>query len=679
MEAAKMSWDEADNKARFIHTSNHTTPSETVHENLVNDPPIMLHSMFEKTDSDIANGYQFLEHKFFKCDSSKLNSGDNKNISLNFICLLCPNREGKISCTKSDSLRHHILNQHETFLKEYDELCKINNKFIRPNMEAFTTEQHQQEQQYMEYNRDGIVHLTSTKGRTSLGFNFHALLEETLHTDITFHFSDGKLHLHRLVLEVASPYLKHIFQTETFHFSEQDVNISLPDFYLSDMQPILPFLYGFAQDSTEVEGELVNCLRLGCVNNGRTMKREVDHWNINIKQEYEADGSATHYNNQEEYGNTMNVDVEPSYFVPSYLDYDECNEEWQESPTIKKRKIKKAKNKLKKMKPVKIKFENTENDNTTADKSSEKKGRKLRYIQVENGWKCTICDKVLDQRHKFRHHADSCFDMDEEGFKCGACKEFFKTISHLKEHLKINEECTSKNSIPTLICEQCSKPHIFYNMRKFQAHSLRHQSVIQCEDCDARYEDYREYVKHIRMVHNDRQFPCTQCCKSFALESVLDKHVLNCHKEFSCHVCGRKYKSNPALKYHMRKHDKGPFNCPKCPRVLKSEHGLAYHMNIHNGIAAFLCNDCGRSFVTKQKMQNHVRAKHTNERPYICDQCGTGFIRSDKMLIHKRRVHTGERPYACEHCEWRGVDSSDLIHHRKKHLKAIIPQREMLS
>ena len=132
----------------------------------------------------------------------------------------------------------------------------------------------------------------------------------------------------------------------------------------------------------------------------------------------------------------------------------------------------------------------------------------------------------------------------------------------------------------------------------------------------------------------------------------------------------------------MRKHDKGPFSCPKCPRVLKSEHGLAYHMNIHNGVAAFLCPDCGRSFVTKQKMQNHVRAKHTHERPYICDQCGAGFIRSDKMLIHKRRVHTGERPYACEHCDWRGVDSSDLIHHRKKHLKqaSFLPaQREIVS
>ena len=126
----------------------------------------------------------------------------------------------------------------------------------------------------------------------------------------------------------------------------------------------------------------------------------------------------------------------------------------------------------------------------------------------------------------------------------------------------------------------------------------------------------------------------------------------------------------------MNIHDGHSFSCHMCPKVLKSKHGLAYHMNIHNSTQAFLCNDCGKSFVTKQKMQNHVRAKHTLERPYVCDTCGTGFVRSDKLLIHKRRVHTGERPYSCEHCDWKGVDSSDLIHHRKKHLKAqLTPQK----
>ena len=531
---------------------------------------------------------------------------------------------------------------------------------------------------------NGNVKLVSSKEQ-HLGFNFHSILEETLYTDVTFHFCDGKLSLHRLVLEAASPYLNYVFRSEKSSHWEQDIVVSLPDFSISDMQPILPFLYGFAQDSTEVEGELVTCLRLGKRDGLQNMKQEMNPWYVNVKQEYETEMpmSERSFRNHEEFNNTMNVDVEPSYFTSNYLDDYDCDEEWQpESSNAKKPKVKRPKRKAKKIAGIKMNSENDEGDEHF-DKL-EKKGRKPRYIEVENGWKCTICDTVLDQRHKFRHHADSCFDIDEEGFKCGACKEYFNSIPLLKEHLQSQPECSDKNVTPTLICEQCPKPHLFYNLRKFEAHSLRHQSVIQCNECDAKFDDYREYVKHIRVAHNDRQYPCTQCSKSFALESVLEKHIFNCHKEFSCHICGRKYKSNPALKYHMRKHDKGPFSCPKCPRVLKSEHGLAYHMNIHNGVAAFLCPDCGRSFVTKQKMQNHVRAKHTHERPYICDQCGAGFIRSDKMLIHKRRVHTGERPYACEHCDWRGVDSSDLIHHRKKHLKQAAsllppPQREVVS
>jgi len=73
-----------------------------------------------------------------------------------------------------------------------------------------------------------------------------------------------------------------------------------------------------------------------------------------------------------------------------------------------------------------------------------------------------------------------------------------------------------------------------------------------------------------------------------------------------------------------------------------------YHMSLHDGVADFLCDDCGKGFVTRQKLTNHRRSKHTFEKPYICDQCGQGFIRSDKLTVHKRRAHTGEKPYQVE-------------------------------
>ena len=75
-------------------------------------------------------------------------------------------------------------------------------------------------------------------------------------------------------------------------------------------------------------------------------------------------------------------------------------------------------------------------------------------------------------------------------------------------------------------------------------------------------------------------------------------------------------------------------------------HHSRHHGIVHSGgVTAHQCHDCGKNFVTKQKLVNHRRSLHTFEKPYICDQCGQGFVRSDKMVVHKRRAHTGEKPF----------------------------------
>ncbi len=45
-------------------------------------------------------------------------------------------------------------------------------------------------------------------------------------------------------------------------------------------------------------------------------------------------------------------------------------------------------------------------------------------------------------------------------------------------------------------------------------------------------------------------------------------------------------------------------------------------MSLHDGVADFLCHDCGKGFVTRQKLGNHRRSKHTFEKPFICEQVG---------------------------------------------------------
>lgn len=137
---------------------------------------------------------------------------------------------------------------------------------------------------------------------------------------------------------------------------------------------------------------------------------------------------------------------------------------------------------------------------------------------------------------------------------------------------------------------------------------------------------------------------------------------------FECNHCDKSYNNKSSFKYHSQKHLNPVLKCSQCPRSFKSTKGLKYHLNIHNGIADYLCDDCGRGFVTRQKLLFHRRSKHTLEKPYICDKCGDAFVRSDKLADHMRRLHTKEKPYACPDCPWKGVDSSGLIHHKKKHL-----------
>jgi KRAB domain-containing zinc finger protein len=190
--------------------------------------------------------------------------------------------------------------------------------------------------------------------------------------------------------------------------------------------------------------------------------------------------------------------------------------------------------------------------------------------------------------------------------------------------------------------------------------------------------------KHMANVHKkgegDKQCKCDfkDCKKSFEYPKNLANHISIYHSNegqvppqedglLKCTECEETFRVKSSLHYHQQRHVKPSFECSVCPRTFKSGRGLKYHMNIHNNIAEYLCDDCGRAFVTRQKLINHRRAKHTFERPYICDVCGEGFTRSDWLVVHKRRAHTGEKPYACDKCEWKGVDSSSLIHHKKRH------------
>ncbi|KRF99438.1 uncharacterized protein Dwil_GK12031 [Drosophila willistoni] len=62
-----------------------------------------------------------------------------------------------------------------------------------------------------------------------------------------------------------------------------------------------------------------------------------------------------------------------------------------------------------------------------------------------------------------------------------------------------------------------------------------------------------------------------------------------------------------------------------------------------------ICQYCTKGFRGTYELDNHIRSRHTTERPFECPQCHKKFATLSFLRNHTR-LHTGQRPYKCPHC-----------------------------
>ena len=227
---------------------------------------------------------------------------------------------------------------------------------------------------------------------------------------------------------------------------------------------------------------------------------------------------------------------------------------------------------------------------------------------------------------------------------------------------------------PCLYCNQLTINHKFKDL-------VTTKWFYHCCYCSkSNMKSAATLVKH---VSKHVSFKCPLCHKS-KLEHKVDKH-------FVCCQCKKKVLGSK-LQLHVQKHvEKEQISSSICHEEFTSIHSLKDHVNkehensvVTTGIAPsinanhtaattfatprLICPSCSKS-MTRRHYTKHHKASCSKERVLKCDICGReGFCNASTLQDHIRAKHTHERPFKCEYCKKGFPAASHLAHHRmKKH------------
>ncbi|KAM9788849.1 histone H4 transcription factor [Neosynchiropus ocellatus] len=184
---------------------------------------------------------------------------------------------------------------------------------------------------------------------------------------------------------------------------------------------------------------------------------------------------------------------------------------------------------------------------------------------------------------------------------------------------------------------------------KLREHLRSHtqEKVVACPGCGGMYANNTKFFDHIirQSSMGGQRFQCSHCSKRFATERLLRDHMRNHVSHYKCPLCDMTCPSPSSLRNHIkfRHSNEKPYSCEYCEYSCKNLIDLRKHLDTHSSEPAFHCDvpDCGFTSRTIGTMKVHQRRQHEGHAiaRYKCHVCEQSFTRGNNLTVHLQKKH----------------------------------------
>ncbi|XP_070200366.1 oocyte zinc finger protein XlCOF6-like [Littorina saxatilis] len=302
---------------------------------------------------------------------------------------------------------------------------------------------------------------------------------------------------------------------------------------------------------------------------------------------------------------------------------------------------------------------------------------------------CKRCKCTFHGLHELNLHVFSQHETEKRGF-CFTCDHDALGMEDLERHVHIHAYNCERTPADLRFhdCQTCGE-ELLNSYTDVHVHYYQHHATHICSSCYQTFEDVQAYKDHHNQTYKGKAILCSICGSKFESVEDLDEHT-PCSEDIwaedgkgeSCFKCGKWCPNRSVVEAHKKQHRsqedveayregaKVGFPCPSCEKVFKNKHACRRHAKmVHEGVSCYkhYCEYCGKGFLTKGHMRDHIALHHLKIKRYKCDYCDKQFVCGPTLRRHVRMEHTKYKPYQCPHCDERFFEKTPLQRHLTVH------------